>query len=374
MTQASVKFLDLAAVNAAHQEQILDAISRVVSSGWYILGKEVLAFEERFAGFVGGRYCIGVGNGLDALSLVLRAWITLGRISTGDEVIVPANTYIASILAISETGLVPVLVEPDESSFNIDPARIEAALTAKTRVLLPVHLYGRAAEMPGIVEIARRHGLLVLEDCAQAHGAHLNGRRLGSWGDAGAFSFYPGKNLGALGDGGAVVTSDLATADAIRALRNYGSHKKYENTYRGVNSRLDELQAAILSIKLQHLDHENERRREVAYRYIEAVRNRHIKVPTPPYDAEAHVWHLFVIRTNYRDEFVSHMAAARIQTLIHYPIPPHRQACYPELAHFPLPITERLHREVVSLPMGPTISAAEVDHVVQVVNAFSPKP
>lgn len=366
----NVPFLDLKSVNAVHRAELIAAATRVIDAGWYIHGREHEAFEREFAAYCGAEDCVGVANGLDALTLALRGWKELGRLKDGDEVIVPANTYIASILAVTENKLVPVLVEPDPNTYNIDPAGLVAALSPRTRVILPVHLYGQIAAMPAIIAFARAHGLLVLEDVAQAHGAQLNGKKAGIWGDAAGFSFYPGKNLGALGDAGALVTSDLKLAETVRALRNYGSHVKYQNLYQGPNSRLDEMQAAFLRIKLKRLDAETLRRREVAQSYRAGILNQHIVLPKIPSGEESHVWHLFVVRTRNRDGFIQHLSVHGLQALIHYPIPPHHQQGYPQLHHLSLPITEAIHREVVSLPISPIMPSAHVSRVIEVVNSF----
>ncbi len=365
-----VSFLNLKDVNAPYRDALVAAATRVIDSGWFVHGREHEAFEQEFSAWLGGGITIGVANGLDALTLVLRAWKQEEFLRDGDEVIVPANTYIASILAVTENGLVPVLVEPDERTFNLDPSRLEAAWTPRTRVVLPVHLYGQAADMPAITTFASRHGLRILEDCAQAHGATVGGRRVGLWGDAAGFSFYPGKNLGALGDGGAIVTRDPDLAGRLRALRNYGSHVKYENRCQGPNSRLDEMQAALLRVKLPHLDAENSRRRAVARRYRGAIANPLVSLPWCGGDESSHVWHLFVVRVASRELFVRHLADAAIQTMVHYPIPPHRQECYPAFHGLDLPITSAIHREVVSLPMGPALTDTEADAVIAAVNAY----
>jgi dTDP-4-amino-4,6-dideoxygalactose transaminase len=364
-----IPFLSLKAVNARHADELKAAVSRVIDSGWYILGEEVAAFEAQFAAYCGARHCIGVGNGLDALTLTLRSWKLMGLLQDGDEVIVPANTYIATVLAITENRLKPVLVEPDAATFNIDPVRIEAAITDRTRVLMPVHLYGQLANMEAIGVLARKHGLKVIEDAAQAHGASHAGRRAGSFGDAAGFSFFPGKNLGALGDAGALVTNDDELATTLRALRNYGSHVKYHNLYQGVNSRLDELQAAILGVKLKYLDEDTEARRRIATQYRAAIRNPRVALPTVQ-DEDGHVWHLFVIRTPDRDAFMQHLAAHGVASQIHYPVPPHAQPAYPELHGLSFPITEAIHREVVSLPMSPTLEAPHVEQVIAACNSF----
>ncbi len=367
----SVPFLDLKAVNDAVGPEIQAAIGRVLESGWYLLGAECAAFEKEFADYCGVKHCIGVANGLDALVLILMAYIEQGVMKPGDEVIVPGHTYIASVLAISRAGLVPKLVEPDPRTFTIDPAAISAAITSRTKAILPVHLYGQCADMDPINALARQHGLKVVEDAAQAHGARYRGVRTGGLGDAAGFSFYPGKNLGALGDGGAVTTNDTRLAETISALRNYGSHKKYFNRYKGLNSRLDEIQAAILRVKLRHLDEDNDRRRLIAERYLGLI--THPEVVLPEVAAYgSHVWHLFVIRTPRREELIRHLNARGIQTVIHYPVPPHKQDAYPELSRVSLPVTEQLHREVLSLPMSPCLSASNRKTVCNEVSTFDP--
>lgn len=364
----NISFLDLQAINAAYRDALIEAAVRVIDSGWYIQGKEVQAFEQEFAEYCGTKYCVGVGNGLDALTLTLRAWKELGKLKEGDEVIVPANTYIASILSITENRLTPVLVEPNINTYNIDPNLIEQAITAKTKAVLVVHLYGQLADMSAILDIAQRNNLLVLEDAAQAHGASLNGRKAGNWGDAAGFSFYPGKNLGALGDAGAVTTNDEELADAIRAISNYGSHRKYENIYQGVNSRLDEMHAALLRVKLQYLDIETERRLEIAESYIFGIRNHSIILPVQ--SEQGHVWHLFVIRSQKREALRALLAQQGIQTLIHYPIPPHKQPAYRGWSTQSYPITETVHEQVLSLPMSPVMSDEQVQIVLNAVNRF----
>ncbi|MGE8443120.1 MAG: DegT/DnrJ/EryC1/StrS family aminotransferase [Comamonas testosteroni] len=364
-------FLDLQAINAQYRAELIAACTRVIDSGWYIGGKELSQFEQEFSAYCGSGHCIGVANGLDALILTLRAWLEMGRLQPGDEVIVPANTYIASILAISANGLTPVLVEPNAASFNLCPVNARAAITNKTRVILPVHLYGQLADMPAIMTLAHEYGLLVLEDAAQAHGAAIGGKKAGSWGDAAGFSFYPGKNLGALGDAGAITTHDADLAQTLRALRNYGSHEKYKNLFKGVNSRLDEIQAAMLRTKLQHLELETQNRRMIARFYLENIRNPAVQLPQLTSD-EQHVWHLFVVRTSQRDTLQKYLAEQGIQTLVHYPIPPHQQQAYQEWNAQSYPLTEGLHQEVISLPMGPTLSQLEALRVVAAVNDFTP--
>lgn len=364
-----IPFLDLKAINAQYRHELIDACTRVIDSGWYIGGNELEQFEQQFASYCGTEFAIGVANGLDALILTLRAWKELSKLKDGDEVIVPSNTYIASILAISANNLTPVLVEPCVDSFNIDPKKIESAITSKTKAILPVHLYGQLADMPAITDIAKRHGLLVLEDSAQAHGASIDGKRAGSWGDASGFSFYPGKNLGALGDAGAITTSDEELAHTLRALRNYGSHEKYKNLFQGVNSRLDEIQAAILNVKLSHLNTEIAHRRKVANAYLEGINNKTIILPTKKHD-NAHVWHVFVIRCEPRDELQKYLADNGVQTLIHYPIPPHKQQAYEDWNELSYPISEKIHAEVLSLPIGPTMTENNIAKVINIINYF----
>lgn len=368
-----IPFLDLKAINTQYRDQLIAACTQVIDSGWYICGKELEEFEHNFANYCGTRYAIGVANGLDALILTLRAWKELGKLNEGDEVIVPSNTYIASILAISQNNLKPVLVEPDITTFNIDTKKIETAITPKTKVILPVHLYGQLAAMPEIMTIAKKYNLLVLEDSAQSHGAEINGQKAGNWGDAAGFSFYPGKNLGALGDGGAITTNDAELAQMLKAIRNYGSHEKYKNLVPGVNSRLDEIQAAILNVKLKFLDQENQHRRHIADLYLKEIQNPAIELPCKNINTETyaqHVWHLFVIRTKYREKLQQYLAENGVQTLIHYPIPPHQQQAYQEWNGLSFPVSEQIHAEVLSLPIGPTLSMDEAKQVVRLCNGF----
>lgn len=365
-----IPFLDLKSINAQYRDELIEACTRVIDSGWYITGNEVTRFEENFAEYCGTKHAIGVANGLEALILTLRAWKEMGKLHAGDEVIVPSNTYIASILAISANDLVPVLVEPNLKTYNLCPIETKAAITDKTKAILPVHLYGQLADMPALIDIGKQNNLLVLEDSAQSHGASIDGRKAGNWGNAGAFSFYPGKNLGALGDAGAVTTNDDELANTLRALRNYGSHKKYENLFQGVNSRLDEIQAAMLNVKLPYLDNETEHRRKVANAYLEGINNANIVLPHPA--RESHVWHVFVIRCKQRDELRRYLAEYGIQTLIHYPIPPHKQQAYKDWNDQSYPISEQIHEEVLSLPMGPTLSMQDVDKIINAVNKFKP--
>jgi dTDP-4-amino-4,6-dideoxygalactose transaminase len=364
-----IPFLDLKDINARDREALLAACARVIDSGWYVLGREVEAFEREYAAYCGTRHCIGVANGLEALTLILRAWRELGVLACGDGVMVPANTYIATILAITENGLTPVLVEPDAATCNLDPGLLEKHLRPRVKAVMPVHLYGQTADMTGINSFARRHGLKVVEDCAQAHGGRHAGVRAGALGDAAGHSFFPSKNLGALGDGGAVTTDDDALATALRALRNYGSHRKYENLYQGVNSRLDELQAALLRVKLTHIDADNQRRRDVAARYLAEIRNPAIALPTLGRDNEA-VWHVFVIRARARDALQSHLREHSIDTLIHYPLPPHQQQAYREWNALSFPVTEAIHREVLSLPISPVMPDDQVNAVIAACNAW----
>ncbi|MCJ8013524.1 DegT/DnrJ/EryC1/StrS family aminotransferase [Paenibacillus sp. KQZ6P-2] len=362
-----VPFLDLQAVNTRFQQEIEDAFERVLSSGMYILGNEVKAFEQEYAAFCKVKHCIGVSDGLNALKLAIQAY----HIGKDDEVIVPANTFIASILAISANGALPVLVEPDPDSYHIRASEIEKKITRKTKAIMVVHLYGQIAEMDEILSIAAKYNLIVIEDAAQAHGAYYKGKRAGSLGDSAGFSFYPGKNLGAMGDGGAVTTNNDVLAERLKALRNYGSQIKYENIYKGMNSRLDELQAAVLRIKLKHLDEDNQKRRLVAEFYRKNIDNRQVVLPELyGNDVSRHVWHLFVIRTMDRYKLSKYLRGKGIETLIHYPIPPHKQKAYAEWHDRVYPITEKLHNEVLSLPISPVMSEEQMELVVEAMNAF----
>ncbi len=364
-----ISFLDLKSINELHREELIQAVARVIDSGWYIQGQEVKAFEEEFAAYCGTKHCVGVANGLDALTLTLRAWKELGILKDGDEVIVPANTYIASILAITENRLKPVLVEPDISTYNIDPIKILENITPHTKVILVVHLYGQLAPMTEIMNLANQYDLLILEDSAQSHGACLEGRKAGSWGNASGFSFYPGKNLGALGDAGAVTTDDDELAATIRALGNYGSLKKYENMYQGVNSRLDEIQAAILRVKLKYLDIETQQRRNIAKIYLTGINNAEISLPKVC-NEELHVFHLFVIRTKKRDQLKKYLSGKNIQTLIHYPIAPHKQIAYLSWSSLNFPITELIHNEALSLPISPVLRFEDVQEIIRSINDY----
>ncbi|MBN2503236.1 MAG: DegT/DnrJ/EryC1/StrS family aminotransferase [Anaerolineales bacterium] len=364
----SIPFLDMKSPYRELKEELDAAYQRVMESGWYILGEEVEAFEQEFARFVGVQYCVGVGNGLEALHLILRGY----GIGPGDEVIVPSNTYIATWLAVSYSGALPVPVEPVESTYNLDPAKIEVAITERTRAILAVHLYGQTAEMDPIMDLAARHGLKVIEDAAQAHGAMYKNRRAGSLGDAAGWSFYPGKNLGAFGDAGAVTTNDAELARKVRSLRNYGSEVKYYNEVKGYNSRLDPLQAAFLKVKLGCLDEWNARRRTIAQRYLQGLAGTPgLVLPAVPGWAEP-CWHLFVVRHPRRDGLREHLARAGIGTLIHYPVPPHLQKAYQELgfSEGAFPIAEIIHREALSLPMGPHLSLSDADQVMDAIHSF----
>ena len=378
-----IKFLDLKKVNERFRTEMDAAAKRVLDSGWYLLGKENEAFEAEFAAYCGVKHAIGCANGLDALKLVVKAM----GIGPGDEVIAPANTYIASLIAISANGATPVLVEPDLATYLIDPAKIEEKITSRTKAIMVVHLYGRTCEMGAIGAIAKKHGLKVIEDCAQAHGAvfrdgrretgDLSDRRVGALGDAAGFSFYPGKNLGCLGDGGAVTTNDDELAKKVRALRNYGSDVKYRFPYRGTNSRLDEIQAAWLRAKLPHLDADNARRAEIAARYCREIANPQVTLPDNRTIEQSNnrtiltnVWHVFPVRTARRDAFQAYLSEKGIQTVIHYPIPPHRQPAYTEWHDLSLPITEKIHDTIISLPISPVMTDAEVGEVIAAVNAW----
>lgn len=360
-----IKFLDLHKINERFRNEIDAKIKQVLDSGWYLLGNQDKEFEKNFAQYCGTKHCIGVANGLDALNLIIRAY----GFGKGDEIIVPANTYIASILAISENGCTPVLVEPDINTYNINPDLIEEKITDKTKAIMVVHLYGQAVQMEKIWEIAKKYNLKVIEDSAQGHGAIYQGRRTGNLGDASGFSFYPGKNLGCLGDGGAVTTNDDELAAKLRAIANYGSHKKYCNLYKGVNSRLDELQAGILDVKLKYLDKDNEKRREIAKFYLENIKNPNIILPKAE-DDQSHVWHVFVVRVQNREKFQEYLTQNEVQTLIHYPTPPHKQEAYKEWNHLSFPITEEIHNTIISLPISPVMTDEEVKKVVEVINEW----
>jgi dTDP-4-amino-4,6-dideoxygalactose transaminase len=364
-----IKFLDLKKINELYETAFQEKLKSVLENGWYILGKEVAAFESDFANYCGTKHCIGVGNGFDALVLIFKGYILLGKLQKGDEVIVPANTYIASILAILEADLIPVLVEPKLETYNLNPDLILEKITSKTKAILAVHLYGQLAEMDAINEIAQQNNLLVIEDAAQAHGAISDFGKAGNVSNAAAFSFYPGKNLGALGDGGAVTTNDDALAKVIQSLRNYGSEAKYKNEYVGVNSRLDELQAAFLNVKLRNLDTENNIRKAIAKRYLSEIKNDKITLPFWDF-SDNHVFHLFVIRTENRYEFQQYLLENGIQTVIHYPFPTHKQNAFPNWNNLVFPITEKIHNEVLSLPINPVLTEEEVGFIISVLNQY----
>jgi dTDP-4-amino-4,6-dideoxygalactose transaminase len=365
-----IPFLDLQKINAAYRNDFEQKFASVSDKGWYILGDEVKRFEADFADYCGTKYCVGVANGLDALVLIFRSYIEMGELRKGDEVLVAANTYIASILAVLQAGLVPVLVEPDVETCNIDPDLVIANISSKTKAILAVHLYGQLADMEALNRIAAQHGLLVIEDAAQAHGAtDRQGFKAGNLSDAAGFSFYPGKNLGALGDAGAVTTNDGALAKMIASLRNYGSEQKYYNDHIGYNSRLDELQAAFLNVKLPHLDAANERRKVVANRYLSEISNPQIELPK--YNGgQHHNFHLFVIRTDDRNRLEHYLLENGIQTLIHYPVPPHKQNALPHWNNLSFPLTEKIHREILSLPMSPVMEPKDVDFIIKTLNGY----
>lgn len=362
----NIPFLPLGKINNRFRDEIDARLKVILDKGWYLQGEENERFCRNFAAYCGTKYALGVANGLDALNLIIRAYV----FDPGDEIIVPANTYIATILAISENGCTPVLVEPDINTYNIDPDLIESAITPRTRAIMVVHLYGQAVHMEKVWDIARRHNLKVFEDCAQAHGAFYQGRRVGNLSDAAAFSFYPGKNLGCFGDGGGITTNDEELYLKLKAIANYGSHKKYCNLYKGVNSRLDEMQAAILDVKLASLDADNSRRREIAAYYRRAITNPRVMLPQT-YDEDAAVWHVFAVRTERRDEFQKYLAENGVQTIIHYPTPPHKQEAYVEWNERSYPITEKIHREIISLPISPMMTDEEATYVADVVNHWS---
>ena len=360
-----IKFLDLEKINNRFREEIEERITKILDKGWYLLGEENKVFEKNFTSFCGTKACVGVANGLDALNLIIKAY----GFTNGDEIIVPANTYIASILAISQNGCTPVLVEPDIETYNINPDLIEEKITDRTKAIMVVHLYGQAVQMDKIWHLAKKYNLKIIEDSAQAHGAVYQGKRCGNLGDAAGFSFYPGKNLGCFGDGGCITTNDEKLADKIRAIRNYGSNVKYHNIYKGVNSRLDEIHAAVLDVKLKYLDNDNNRRREIAKYYRENIKNPEIILPKT-YDENAHVWHIFAIRTKERNRLQNYLRENGIETIIHYPIPPHKQECYKEWNHLSFPITEEIHNTILSIPISPIMNNEEVVKVVRVINEY----
>ncbi len=364
-----IQFLNLKKLNQPFEVAFQQKMKRFLDGGWYILGSEVKTFETNFANYCGAKHCIGVGNGLDALVLIFKGYIQLGRLQKGDEVIIPANTYIASVLAVMQVDLVPVLIEPQLETYTINPDLILEKITHKTKAILPVHLYGQLCEMEVIHSIAKKHNLLVVEDAAQAHGAEWNGTKAGNFGNAAGFSFYPGKNLGALGDAGAITTNDDALAEVLFSMRNYGSKVKYENEIVGINSRLDELQAAFLNIKLGYLDAENESRRTIAKRYLSEIKND--KIVLPQWDeSNNHVFHLFLIRTDNRLALQNYLKECGVETMIHYPIPPHKQKALATWNHLSLPITEQIHNEVLSIPMNSSLTNDEIDQIIQKLNQY----
>lgn len=365
-----IKFLDLQKINLVHQEEIEQKLLEVFRSGWYLLGDKVKNFEDNLSKYIGSKHSIGVANGLDALRLILRAYIELGIMTKGDEIIVPSNTYIASILAISDNGLTPVLVEPDIENYNIDLSKIEEKITSKTKGIMIVHLYGKIVFSEELQNLAKNHSLKIIEDNAQTIGAEWNGKKSGNLADAAGFSFYPGKNLGALGDAGAITTNDDELASTIKALANYGSNKKYVNIYQGLNSRLDEIQAAVLDVKLKYIDNENKVRRQVAKRYVSEIKNPKITLPEYPENEQEHVWHVFVIRTANRDQLQNYLTENGVQTLIHYPIPPHKQEAYKEWNESSYPISEKIHQEILSLPISPVMENDEISKIIELLNKF----
>lgn len=371
-----IKFLDLQKINQQYATELKQIAADVIDSGWYLLGDRVKEFESNLANFIGVKNAIGVANGLDALRLILKAYIGMGIMQEGDEVIVPANTYIATILAITDNRLKPVFVEPDINTYNLDTSLIEQHITSRTKAIMVVHLYGQVCWDEKLEEIARDYNLKIIEDNAQAIGALFNDKRSGSLGDAAGFSFYPGKNLGALGDSGAVTTNDDKLAEIVRALGNYGSKQKYINEFQGLNSRLDEIQAAFLDVKLKYIDKENQRRRELAQYYCENITNPNIILPITKFadinisTSSNHVWHLFVIRTSHRDKLQKYLMNNGVQTLIHYPIPPHRQMAFVEMNNQEFPITEKIHNEVLSIPISPVMQVEEINTIIDAINKF----
>ena len=365
-----IPFLDLKKINLLHQNEIEQKLLETYRSGHYLLGNEVNTFESNLANYIQSKNAIGVANGLDALRLIFKAYIHLAIFKENDEIIVPAHTYIATILSITDSNLTPVFVEPTTENFNIDISKIEAAITTKTKAILLVHLYGQVSFSTAITNLAEKYKLKIIEDNAQSIGAEWNTIKSGNLGDAAAFSFYPGKNLGAIGDAGAVTTNDAALAKTIRAIANYGSNKKYYNTFKGINSRLDEMQASVLNIKLKYLDQENDVRKNIALRYCTEIKNPKIELPIAPENSRGHVWHLFVIKTNNRDDLQNYLEQNGIQTLIHYPIPPHKQVCYPEYNGFSFPITEKLHKHVLSIPLNQILTEQEVTFIINKLNHY----
>lgn len=364
-----IPYLDLKRVTESFEPELSATVQRVVKSGWYIRGEECKDFERKFAGYCETEFCVGVANGLEALTLIFKAYIALGRLHPVDKVIVPANTYIASVLSISEAGLVPVLTDPDPVTCNLSASSVERVLDSNVKAVLAVDLYGRAIPGAELSELAKSCGLILVEDAAQGHGAMENGKRAGSFGDAAGFSFYPGKNLGALGDGGAVTTSDEELAQTVRTLANYGSERKYVNLFKGVNSRLDEIQAAVLAYKLTRLDADNLCRTKIAKRYLSEIQNPAVVLPDPGKSGE-HVWHIFAVRSRNREKLQTYLKDCGIETLIHYPIPPHRQKAYREFADLKFPVTEEIAETELSLPLYPQMTCFEVSQVIEAVNAY----
>jgi len=367
-----IPFLNLKDINESYEVKIESVVKDVVQSGWYLQGKYNEEFEKELCSLSGSTFAIATGNGLDAIRLILRSYIELGKLSKGDEIIVPANTYIATILAISENGLKPVFVEPELSTYNIDPEKINEKISGQTKAILVVHLYGLVCKMDAINAIAAANKLIVIEDNAQAIGAEFGGVKTGNLSDAAAFSFYPGKNIGALGDAGAVTTNDKQLAEAVRAIANYGSSEKYINKYKGINSRMDELQAAILMVKLQDLDKITRERQVIAAKYYERIKNPYLILPQIPERVEQHAWHLFVIRTNHREELIKYMSEKGIGTMIHYPVPPHKQEAYLEFNGISLPITEEISETVLSIPLHQCLKNNEVNYIIETLNQFAP--
>lgn len=371
-----IEFLNLKKINDSFEPELSNAIKRVLDSGWYLLGNEVKAFEEEYAKYIGTKHCVGVANGLDALRIILRAYIELGVMQEGDEIIVPANTYIATILSITENKLIPILVEPDIKTYNIDPNKIEEKIGPRTKGIMIVHLYGQNAMHPEIQRLVKKYNLKLIEDNAQAHGCVYNNTRTGSLGDAAGHSFYPGKNLGAIGDAGAVTTNDFQLAEVVRTIANYGSKVKYKNEFKGINSRLDEMQAAILRIKLQRLDKGNQRRREIAQLYTENINNDGIILPKPLINGSSllndtsHVFHVYVVRSEKRDALQRYLHDNGVQTMIHYPLPPHKQKAYSEWNQLNLPVSEQIHEEVLSLPISPVLREDEVEMIIKITNNY----
>ncbi|MDA9656076.1 DegT/DnrJ/EryC1/StrS family aminotransferase [Flavobacteriales bacterium] len=364
-----IKFLDLQKINAQYTKELKEAANRIIDSGWYLMGKELDSFEKNYADFCGVQHCLGVANGLDALRLIFKAYLEMGVMQKGDEVIVPSNTYIASVLAISDNDLVPVFVEPNKETFNLDSSLLNQALTKKTKAVLIVHLYGQISVDEQMLNFCSKNNLKLIEDAAQSHGAIWNGKVSGGIGDAAGHSFYPGKNLGALGDAGAVSTNDQLLAKTIAALRNYGSEEKYKNIYQGLNSRLDEIQAAFLSIKLKYIQDDIDKRREIANYYLNNIKNKDVILPTVK-EQQGHVWHLFVLRSNKREVLQNYLNRNGVETLVHYPIAPNKQLAYKEFNNLTFPITQILSNEVLSLPINGLLKTKELERIVELLNNF----